>query len=226
MVVGLGNPGPRYKQTLHNVGFKVTEKLAEKLKFSWKFEERFQANTARGEYLSTTFHLLRPETFMNLSGEAVREYLRYFRLNPSQMIVVADDADMSLCEIRLRSFGGSGGHNGLKSISHELLTNQYMRLKMGIGRPPVSQPMSLADYVLMPQPQAMWDLMEPSIDFAAGLLIRIANESFENVMKDANTRSQSASKVKNEELKASQKIEEGLKAPKMIDGEINETRTK
>jgi PTH1 family peptidyl-tRNA hydrolase len=203
--VGLGNPGPRYKQTLHNVGFKVVEKLAEQRGWHWKFEERFQGEVARGEYLNCTLHLLRPETFMNLSGEAVKAYLKYFQLDASHVIVVADDADLNIGEIRLKPFGGSGGHNGLKSLEKELLTGNFKRVRFGIGRPMIAS-MGLADYVLMQQGQPVWDLLEPAISKAVSLLEQLAVKPFENVMKDANTR-------------------ENLSNSRNLDGETNETRT-
>jgi PTH1 family peptidyl-tRNA hydrolase len=206
IIVGLGNPGPRYRETLHNVGFKVVEKLADKLGLRWKFEQRFQAEVTRGNYLSTTFHLLRPETFMNLSGEAVKEYMLYFRMSATQVIVIADDADLEFGEVRLKPSGGSGGHNGLKSLEKELLTQEFKRLRFGIGRPKIVN-MSLADYVLMSQETAVWDLLKPSIEKAVTLLMRLAKEPFDSVMKDANTR---------------EKFPGGSKK---IDGEINEIRT-
>lgn len=206
IIVGLGNPGPRYRETLHNVGFKVVEKLADKLGLSWKFEQRFQAEVTRGGYLSTTFHLLKPETFMNLSGEAVKEYMMYFRFSAAQVIVISDDADLEIGEVRLKPSGGSGGHNGLKSLEKELLTSQFKRLRFGIGRPKIMN-MSLADYVLMSQEVAVWDLLKPSIEKAVSLLEKLAKEPFDSVMKDANTR---------------EKLPGGTKK---IDGEINENRT-
>lgn len=173
--------------TLHNVGFKVVEKIAEKQAWAWKFENRFQAEVAKGECHLVTFHLLRPETFMNLSGVAVREYIKYFGLNVDGLIVVADDADIGFGEIRLRPFGGSGGHNGLKSIEKELATSSFKRLRMGIGRPAQAE-ISLADYVLMHQGAPVWELMRPAIEKAASLLERMAEKPFEEVMKEANTR--------------------------------------
>lgn len=123
---------------------------------------------------------------MNLSGEAVKEYLRYYSLSPGSLVVVADDADLPLGEMRFKPFGGSGGHNGLKSIEKELLTSQFKRLRFGIGRPLVA--ISLADYVLMHQDQAVWKSLDPAIDRAVSLLEKLASEPFENVMKAANTK--------------------------------------
>ncbi len=197
--MGLGNPGPRYKNTLHNAGFKVVEKLASKHLWNWKFENKFQGEVARGDYKGCAVHCIRPETFMNLSGEAVKAYLEYFDLGPENVIAVADDADLKFGDVRLKAFGGSGGHNGLKSLEKELLTNAFKRVRMGIGRPEILS-MDLADYVLQYQEPSVWDQLEPALDKAVMLLERLAAEPFENVMKDANTIS------------------------KMIDGETNEKR--
>lgn len=129
---------------------------------------------------------------MNLSGEAVKEYFRYCSLDPRQLIVVVDDADLPLGEMKLKPFGGSAGHNGLRSIAKELACN-FKRLKVGIGRP--STPLSLADFVLMTQDQAFWEKLEPVMDQAVSLLERLAKETFENVMKAANTRAANGEKV-------------------------------
>ena len=192
MIVGLGNPGPRYKQTLHNVGFKVVEKLAARHEWSWKFEDRFDAEVTRGKLGEMTYHLLKPETFMNLSGEAVQEYLRYFGFHPSQLIAVLDDADLPTGELRLRPFGGSGGHNGLKSLAQELSTGEFKRLRFGIGRP--KSGIDLADYVLMHQEESLWEQLDPALERAASVLESLANETFENVMKAAHTKAANGEK--------------------------------
>ena len=184
--MGLGNPGSKYKHTLHNVGFKIVEKFAERHGWLWKLEARFQAEVTRGKCEGITYHLLKPETFMNLSGVAVKEYLRYFNFGSHLVVVVADDADLPFGEIRLKPFGGSGGHNGFKSIERELLTNQFKRLRFGIGRP--SMAISLADFVLMAQDQDTWQKLDPAIEKVVSLLEKIANEPFENVMKAVNTK--------------------------------------
>lgn len=194
--MGLGNPGLRYRESLHNVGFKVVEKLSEECGFSWKYDSRFHAEVSKGVYAGVVYHLLRPETFMNLSGEAVGSYATYYQLNADQLIVIADDADLKIGEMRLKPFGGSGGHNGLKSIAKKLA--DFKRLRIGIGRP--DNAISLADYVLMQQSMQVWEELNPVILRAALLLKRLANEPFENVMKDANTSVQK------------------------LDGEMNETR--
>lgn len=199
IIAGLGNPGLRYRNTLHNVGYKVLEKLAHKYQWSWKFESRFQSEIAKGTCRGCVFHCLRPETFMNLSGEAVKAYLEYFDLDTESLIAVADDADLKFGDVRLKALGGSGGHNGLKSIEKELLTNAFKRVRMGIGRPKILS-MDLADYVLLHQEPFVWDQLEASLDKAVMLLERLAEEPFENVMKDANT------------------------IVKLIDGETNEKR--
>lgn len=186
IVVGLGNPGVTYRDTLHNVGFKVVERLADRLHTTLKFEGRFASRIAKGKVGETTFHLLCPETYMNLSGEAVRAYLGFLKLAPSDMIVVYDDADLPAGELRLRPFGGSGGHNGLKSIEFELQSNRWARLRVGIGRPEDPH-IPLRDFVLSGIPEEKKPVFEKVFIDAAEQLERLAFHSLDAVMKDVNS---------------------------------------
>lgn len=185
VIVGLGNPGERYRHTLHNVGFKVVDEIAYRRSWSWKHVGQFKAEIAKGSLGERNYHLLKPTTYMNLSGEAVRSYLDYHQLGIEQLIVVVDDADLPPGELRLRPFGGTGGHNGLKSVVHELHTNEFKRLKIGIGRSTLVE-MSLADYVLAPQSQEVWAPLSTSIERAKNLLEQLASETFDAVMNTAN----------------------------------------
>ncbi|HTS17155.1 MAG TPA: aminoacyl-tRNA hydrolase [Verrucomicrobiae bacterium] len=136
LVVGLGNPGPEYDGTRHNVGFAVLDGLAEKLGCSFRNKWRFSAEVAEaaaGEAGKVT--LAKPRTFMNHSGSAVQALLAWLKIEPGQLVVVVDDADLPLGQIRLRSSGGSGGHNGLRSIIEALGGEEgFARLRVGIGR--------------------------------------------------------------------------------------------
>jgi len=158
-VVGLGNPGPQYALTRHNLGFWVLERLLSR--GSWRKEvfpwgEVFQD----GEKF-----LLRPLTFMNLSGEAVAEFLRRYPVPPSSLLVVYDDVDLPLGEVRLRPSGGPGTHRGMQSVLASLGTEEVPRLRVGIGPPPVG--LDLAQYVLSPpEPEELRRLKE-ACDFAA-----------------------------------------------------------
>jgi len=130
LIVGLGNPGKEYVRTRHNAGFLVVERLAERWRASWTLEKKFQSRIARaGQKI-----LCQPQTFMNLSGEAVGAVLNFYRLPVTQLVVAVDDADLPLGEIRLRKSGSSGGHHGLESIEQHLATREFARLRIGIGR--------------------------------------------------------------------------------------------
>jgi PTH1 family peptidyl-tRNA hydrolase len=148
VILGLGNPGKQYQNTRHNLGYLVLQKFAENLKFQMKEEKQFQAIVARGRLDGVTVHLLLPLTYMNESGRALRAYLEYYKLTSRDVIVVCDDIALPYGEMRLRQAGSSGGHNGLKSIQKHLVTQEYVRLRMGIGEK--ERMGELADYVLQP----------------------------------------------------------------------------
>ena len=134
LIVGLGNPGPKYARTRHNAGFQVVERLAKRWQASWGMDEKFNSRLANAETAGRKVLLCEPETYMNRSGAAVGKVAEYFRVPPGQLLVVVDDADLPLGEIRLRPQGSSGGHHGLESIEQRLGTREYARLRIGIGR--------------------------------------------------------------------------------------------
>ncbi|MEQ2009565.1 MAG: aminoacyl-tRNA hydrolase [Limisphaerales bacterium] len=134
LIVGLGNPGADYAQTRHNAGFLLVERLAEQWRASWESERKFQSRVAKAERDGRRVLLLQPQTFMNLSGEAVSAVSGFYRVPPAQVLVAVDDADLPLGEIRLRPGGSSGGHHGLESVEQHLTTREYPRLRIGIGR--------------------------------------------------------------------------------------------
>ena len=135
MIVGLGNPGREYEHTRHNVGFDVISALAEKMEISagmWKAEHR--AHTARGMIGGEKVILVKPQTFMNLSGEAVRELNDYYKLGGvSDIIVISDDVAIPTGHIRIRMKGSSGGHNGLKNIILHMESEDFVRVRVGVG---------------------------------------------------------------------------------------------
>src|SRR6185503_6279904 len=134
LIVGLGNPGPKYARTRHNAGFRVVERLAKRWQASWGMDEKFNSRLANVETAGRKVLLCEPETYMNRSGAAVGKLAEYFRVPPGQLLVVVDDADLPLGEIRLRPQGSSGGHHGLESIEQHLGTREYARQRIGIGR--------------------------------------------------------------------------------------------
>jgi len=134
LIVGLGNPGADYAQTRHNAGFLLVERLAEQWRANWELERKFHSRIAKAERDGRRVLLVQPQTFMNLSGEAVGAISGFYRVPPAQVLVAVDDADLPLGEIRLRPGGSSGGHHGLESVEQHLATREYPRLRIGIGR--------------------------------------------------------------------------------------------
>jgi len=134
LIVGLGNPGADYANTRHNAGFLLVEKLAAKWKSDWRNERKFQARVSRAGRAGKRILLAEPQTFMNLSGEAVGVLVKFYQLPLERILVVVDDADLPLGEIRLRPGGGAGGHHGLESVMQHLGSREYARLRIGIGR--------------------------------------------------------------------------------------------
>jgi PTH1 family peptidyl-tRNA hydrolase len=146
LIVGLGNPGAEYAKTRHNAGFLVVGRLAQRWHADWTSEKKFHARLARAEAAERRVLLCEPQTFMNASGEAVAAVVAFYRLPLAQILVVVDDADLPLGELRLRPGGSSGGHHGLESIEQYLGTRDYPRLRVGIGRQPGAR--EISDHVL------------------------------------------------------------------------------
>lgn len=135
LLVGLGNPGDRYADTRHNVGFMVLERLAKAAGASFRPQARLQGQLAEIGSGEQRLRLLMPQTFMNESGRAIRATLDWYRLNPEQLLVLVDDMDLPLGRLRLRASGSAGGHNGLRSAIQQLGTQDFPRLRIGIGAP-------------------------------------------------------------------------------------------
>jgi PTH1 family peptidyl-tRNA hydrolase len=152
LVVGLGNPGPRYALTRHNAGFLVIDALSlaplAKGRRVAAFQARFEGQYAELELAGKHVGLLKPETFMNASGRSVLLALAALQLEPEALLVVHDELDLAFGELRLKAGGGDGGHRGIRSISTELNTPSYGRLRVGIGRPPPDFQGDIADFVL------------------------------------------------------------------------------
>lgn len=144
MIVGLGNPGKEYENTRHNIGFMAIDTIAEKNKIT------LNSKKMNGEYVIFEIHnqkvlLLKPQTYMNLSGEAVSSFAKYYKIDTSDILIISDDLDMDIGKIKLKYKGSSGGHNGLKNIEFHLHTSEYKRLKIGISK---NKEIGIKDYVL------------------------------------------------------------------------------
>ena len=145
LIVGLGNPGKDYEDTRHNVGFRVVDELARRYSLTFGKTER-KAQVASGMIKDKKVILAKPQTYMNLSGEAVRSLVDFYKVELAHILVIADDLDIPLGTVRLRQSGGAGGQNGIKNIIQHLGTPEFNRLRFGIGRPPGK--MQAKDYVL------------------------------------------------------------------------------
>ncbi|MDY0404042.1 aminoacyl-tRNA hydrolase [Virgibacillus sp. 179-BFC.A HS] len=144
-IAGLGNPGRKYAQTRHNIGFITIDELLHRNQ--WKLEkEKFHGLYTIGHMNGEKVLLLKPLTFMNASGEAIRPLLDYYEIAPQDLLVIYDDLDLPAGKVRLRQKGGHGGHNGVRSTIDQLKTKEFNRLRIGIGRP--SNAMPVVDYVL------------------------------------------------------------------------------
>jgi len=166
LIVGLGNPGPEYEQTRHNAGFWLIEQLANSLPgCRLQRESRFNAFVAKTQIAGNEVWLLEPQTFMNRSGQSVGGLARFFKILPDEILVVHDELDLAPGVAKLKKGGSSGGHNGLKDITAALGTQDYWRLRLGIGHPRtmgIQQP--VADFVLHRPRKEEQNLIEDAID--------------------------------------------------------------
>jgi peptidyl-tRNA hydrolase, PTH1 family len=150
LVAGLGNPGREYERTRHNVGWLVADELARR--HGGSFRSKFSGKVAELRAHERRLALLKPETYMNESGRSVGAAARFFKTPPEAVLLVHDDVDLEEGRLQARLGGGLAGHNGLRSIAQHLGTNEFLRLRIGVGRPERGDPRPVADYVLSPFP--------------------------------------------------------------------------
>jgi len=148
LVVGLGNPGREHERDRHNVGWLVVDELARRTDARWR--GKFSGQLAEVRLDGLRLALLKPETFMNDSGRSVAAAARFFKVEPESLVVVHDDVDLEPGRLQARAGGGLAGHNGLRSLAQALGTQDFLRLRIGVGRPGRGDPRSVADYVLSP----------------------------------------------------------------------------
>ena len=146
LVAGLGNPGREYEHTRHNLGWLVLEELARRHGGSWR--SKFSGSLAEVRLHGLRLALLKPETYMNESGRSVGAAARFFKVEPEQLLVVHDDVDLEPGRLQARAGGGLAGHNGLRSLAQDLGTQDFERLRIGVGRPGRGDPRSVSDWVL------------------------------------------------------------------------------
>lgn len=184
IIVGLGNPGTKYEQTRHNAGFMVIDELLNR--YNWelnktKFNGKYAVELLEGEKVI----LLKPQTYMNLSGESLRPLMDYYHIAKEDIVVIFDDLDLPAGKIRLRQKGGHGGHNGMRSIIDHLGTKDFNRIRVGIGRP--DHPMPVIDYVLGKFSKEEQDKVQASIEHAADACEEwLKGADFQQVMNKFN----------------------------------------
>ena len=146
LIAGLGNPGRQYERTRHNLGWQVLDELARRLDGSWR--SKFSGSLAEMRLDSSRIALLKPETYMNDSGRSVAAAVRFFKVEPESLLIVHDDVDLEPGRLQARRGGGLAGHNGLRSLAQYLGTQEFLRLRIGVGRPARGDPRSVSDWVL------------------------------------------------------------------------------
>jgi len=184
LVVGLGNPGREYANNRHNVGHMVVDELARRHDGSWR--SKFSGQLAEIRLDGHKLALLKPETFMNESGQSVGAAARFYKLDHDAVLVVHDEGDLERGRMQLRLGGGLGGHNGLKSIASHLKTNDFLRLRVGVGRPGRGDPRPLADYVLADFEAD--DDVDSLVWNAAQAVEKLEAEGIERAQADVNRR--------------------------------------
>ena len=136
-LIGLGNPGKKYYNSRHNIGFLLLENFSKKYNSNFLLKDKLKSSCSEFQINNSTFRLFLPNTFMNNSGDAVRAIVDWYKINLDQIFIIVDDKDLPIGKIRFRKKGSSGGHNGLKSIIKKLRTNEFNRIRIGIGSPPL-----------------------------------------------------------------------------------------
>lgn len=185
LIAGLGNPGREYENTRHNAGFASIDRLAERNHISIDMK-KFQALCGTGYIGGQKVLLLKPQTYMNLSGESLRAACDFFKIDPEQeLIVIYDDISLAPGQLRIRAKGSAGGHNGIKSIISHLGTQVFLRVKVGVGEKP--QGWDLADYVLGHFSKEEQQVMQESFDRAADAAAALLSEEVQQVMNEYNT---------------------------------------
>ena len=164
LIVGLGNPGPEYENTRHNLGFRVINELASRLGLK-SLKSKHQSFIGEGEIAGHRVMLAEPQTFMNNSGSAVRELLSWYKIDVKQLIVIYDDVDLEVGQIRVREKGSAGGHHGIESVIAHVGTTEFARVRIGIGRDSLTG--DVADYVLQNIPTAQREPLEAAVVTAA-----------------------------------------------------------
>ena len=190
MIAGLGNPGPRYERTRHNIGFRVVDELARRHLAGGSFRRKHGAEVAICPLFSADALLIKPMEFMNRSGDAVQRAAAFYKVSPAQMIVVHDEIDLAPGRLRVKLAGGHGGHNGLRSIMSQLGSGDFARVRVGIGKPEKASggagEGAVSSYVLADFPAAERAEVDALVARAADATETIARRGIRDAMNDFN----------------------------------------
>lgn len=181
-LVGLGNPGARYENTRHNIGFMWVDRIVDQQNLEWS--AKFSSLWAQFKTAECDIHLLKPQTYMNLSGRALREWKAKFQ-GESEVVAIVDDLDLPLGKLRLREKGGSAGHNGMKSLMEVVSGEQLPRLRLGIGRP--ADPHEVSEFVLQKFKPAERKTVDEVLSYSSDFVERLAKEGLAKTMNFINT---------------------------------------
>lgn len=193
IIAGLGNPGKQYEHTRHNAGFEAIDRLADRYRIPVE-TKKFQALCGAGVIEGEKVLLVKPQTYMNLSGESVRAACDFYKADPEEaLIVLYDDISLPPGQLRIRKKGSAGGHNGMKSIIQHLNTQVFKRVKIGVGEKPAGY--DLADYVLSRFSKAEWTEMDEAFVRAAQAAAQLLAGDTDRVMNEFNTRKSASSPV-------------------------------
>ena len=186
VIVGLGNPGPKYTETRHNAGFWFIEQVARKYSATFRPEKKFHGEVAKISLQGKDIWLLKPGTFMNRSGLAVRSLLSFYRIAADQLLVAHDEIDLPPGTAKLKTGGGHGGHNGLRDIISQLGTKDFHRLRIGVGHPGSKE--QVVDYVLHSASRDDRILFDRDIDDAVGVMPELASGALEQAMQKLHSK--------------------------------------
>lgn len=186
IIAGLGNPGKQYEMTRHNIGFHTIDYIADRLKVKVK-KLKYKSLYGETEINGEKVYLVKPQTYMNLSGESIAEFAEFYKLSPEKIIIINDDISLDVGRIRVRPKGSAGGHNGLKSIIYRLGSDEFPRIKMGVGAPP-NKDYDLADFVLGRFTREEIPIMEKAIIKAADAAEEIIKNGVPSAMNKYNSK--------------------------------------
>jgi PTH1 family peptidyl-tRNA hydrolase len=186
VIVGLGNPGPKYTETRHNAGFWFIEEVARKYSATFRPDKKFHGEVAKISLEGKDIWLLKPDTFMNRSGLAVQSLLSFYRITAEQLLVAHDEIDLPPGTAKLKTGGGHGGHNGLRDIISQLGTNDFHRLRIGVGHPGSKE--QVVDYVLHNASRDDRILIDRDIDDAVSVMPELASGALEQAMQKLHSK--------------------------------------